>query len=94
MSPSLASSKLVLGQSSLLFILLYIVSIDLAVHDAGHLGVDLHLILLANLPSFEGVHNDEVIAVKEFLVFDTVATSLEEVVLNGVVIPDGHEAAA
>lgn len=65
--------------------------INLAVHDAGHLSIDLLPLILVDLPSLEGVHLDAVKAAKLLVVVETVATALVEVVLEGVVELDGDE---
>ena len=61
---------------------------DLASHDAGHLVVDLRLILLVNLPSLEGVHLDEHKPAEELLVVDGFVATFKEMVLVRVVVSD------
>ena len=63
-------------------------------HDAVHLSVDLLLLLLVNLPALEGVHHDVLEPAEDAWVVEGMTASLKEVVLDGVVVPDGDEAAA
>ena len=77
--------------STFLLSLLDFVFIDRVVHDAGHLVVDPLPLILVDLPSLEGVHLDEVKAAEELVVVDALATALEEVVLDWVVVLDGDE---
>ena len=63
-------------------------------HDAVHLSVDLLLLLLVNLPALEGVHHDVLEPAEDAWVVEGMTASLKEVVLDGVVVPDGDKAAA